>query len=107
MYRTYPEVDKQFNTIQKMPAHDTSMSCHAAATAPVSMMPNASITKFSVVDPKKYQSPKVVIMLVTFLKMVTMGTELCCKAAIPVNNIKQKKIFTGAHCFAVAMSKVG
>ena len=46
-------------------------------------------------------------MLVIFLKIVTMGTELCCKLAIPVNSIAQNVIFTGAHCFAVTILNAG
>lgn len=49
----------------------------------------------------------VVIMLVIFLKMVTMGTELCCRDAMPVKSMAQKKILTGAHSLAVANEKLG
>ena len=105
--KTYPDVDKQFNAIQKIPTHVTSISFPAAAIAPNNIIPNATITNDSGTDPKKYQSPKVVAILVTFLKIVTIGTELHCKAAMLVNSIIQKTIFTGAHCFAVAMSKLG
>ncbi len=107
IYNTYPAVDKQFKLIQIIPIHVTSISFHAAAIAPANIIPNATITNDSGTDPKKYQSPKVVAMFVTFLKIVTMGTELHCNAAMPVNSIRQNTILTGAHCRAVAMSKLG
>jgi len=61
----------------------------------------------SSLDPKKITSPIDVIMLEIFLNTVTIGTVLCCNAAIPVNNIPQKKILTGAHCLAMFRSNGG
>lgn len=82
-------------------------SYHAAAMAPPSMIKKAKSTSLSTGLLKKKISPAVVKIFVTFLNTVTIGTLLCAKLAMLVNNIRQNKIFTGDHCNAVRKLNAG
>jgi len=107
MYRRYPDVDKQFATIQNKPTPDVDTSFIAANDAPPIITANAKPTNNSTFVPKKMCSPTAVVTFEIFLNMVTMGTELCSREVMPVNSMRQNKILTGAHCIATVKSKDG